>query len=232
MDSRTSLPLLFDDKVSEGGGTQNNISQNNISQNKISQNNISQDKISETKTAELQKLALKVDACKKCLLCNDRKNAVLGEGAISPELLIVGEAPGFFEDQQKRPFVGRSGKLLDHLIETCLNMKREDLYIANVVKCRPKDNRTPTKIEINSCLVYLNKQVELLNPKLILTLGNTAFRALVDTDLGITKARNNLYSYRNITLVPTFHPSAALRGGKSVVDLMEVDFKKVRSILG
>ncbi len=175
---------------------------------------------------ELDLLSVKVDGCKKCELHNFRQNAVFGEGNVQSKIFLVGEAPGYNEDIQKRPFVGRSGKLLDQLIEEALGSTRASLYIANVVKCRPPDNRTPQKLEINSCLGYLNKQIELVSPKVIIALGNTAFKALVDATEGVTQARLNLYSYRDIDVVPTFHPSAALRNGKRVVDMMREDLVK------
>ncbi len=180
---------------------------------------------------ELNRLLIKVEACKKCELFKQRQNVVFGEGSIQAKILFVGEAPGSNEDAQKRPFVGRSGKLLDRLINESLNITRDSVYIANVIKCRPPENRTPQRLEINSCIDYLNRQIELISPSVIVALGNTAFKALTNTKEGVTQARTKLYSYRNIDLIPTFHPSAALRNGQRVVEMMKEDFLKAANLV-
>jgi DNA polymerase len=124
--------------------------------------------------------------------------------------MLVGEAPGFHEDRQGEPFVGRSGQLLDRLLRG-IDMRREAVYVANVVKCRPPNNRDPQQDEIDACRAYLDEQVRLVDPKVVLTLGNFAARTLLETTTGITRLRGQTYEWQGRTLVPTFHPSAALR---------------------
>ncbi len=164
-------------------------------------------------------IAAEVAACRACGLCATRKNTVPGEGHAQPELLFVGEDPGAEEDVQGRPFVGAAGQLLTKMIQA-MGLTREQVFLTNVLKCRPPDNRTPAPEEIGACLGYLHRQIAVLRPKLICTLGNTPLRALLrDDTLGITKLRGQKLIYRSgfgaservIPLIPTFHPSYLLR---------------------
>tara|TARA_B100001123_G_C15241143_1_gene999146 strand:- start:157 stop:693 length:537 start_codon:yes stop_codon:yes gene_type:complete len=145
--------------------------------------------------------------------------------------MIIGEGPGQREDEQGLPFVGRSGKLLDQLLAEIGLRREENVYIANVVKCRPPRNRDPRDDEIESCKSYLIGQLELINPKVVLTLGNFSSKLLLRTTIGITKLRGHAYPWWNRRLVPTFHPAAALRGSAQILDGMRYDFSLVRSVI-
>jgi uracil-DNA glycosylase len=146
--------------------------------------------------------------------------------------MVVGEAPGRDEDLQGRPFVGRSGQLLDKLLEEEAGLARRQVYIANIVKCRPPGNRDPLPEEIAACRPFLDQQVELIDPRVVLTLGNFATRALLGTNEGISRLRGRSYSFgRDAVLVPTFHPAAALRGGGEVVARMRADIVRAHQAL-
>ena len=174
-------------------------------------------------------------ACTKCPLATaGRTQVVFGVGSRDADLVFVGEGPGAEEDKQGIPFVGRAGQLLTKLIEG-IGMTRDEVYIANVVKCRPPGNRDPQPEEIETCRPYLEAQLGFLDPKVIVTLGNFATRFILDRQIGITKARGQLFNYGPATVIPTFHPAAALRGsrfgGVSSIDHMRQDFRLVRSTL-
>ena len=161
-----------------------------------------------------------------------RTQVVFGVGDPSADLMFVGEAPGRDEDLQGEPFVGRSGKLLDRLVLEELGVDRSRFYIANVVKCRPPDNRDPRPDEIAACRPYLEAQLELIAPVVVVTLGNFATKLLLDTDQGITKVRGNSYPMGSSRLVPTYHPAAALRSGGVVVAQMRADLIRAKQLLG
>lgn len=159
---------------------------------------------------------------------------MFGDGDPDAGLMVVGEGPGRDEDLQGRPFVGRSGQLLDKLLREEAGLERAQVYIANVVKCRPPNNRDPFPAEIASCRPYLEQQVALIRPAVLLTLGNFATRVLLDTDSGITKLRGRVYPFPDhpgTSIVPTFHPAAALRGGGEVLAKMRADFVRARAAL-
>jgi DNA polymerase len=156
-------------------------------------------------------LAATVAACRKCRLCEARKQAVLGVGDRSADWLFVGEGPGAEEDQRGEPFVGQAGKLLDNML-AAIDLKRgEDVYIANAVKCRPPENRTPAPEEAAACRPYLERQIELIRPKLIVALGRPAAQTLLQTEIKIAAARGKLHDYRGIPLIVTYHPAYLLR---------------------
>jgi uracil-DNA glycosylase len=179
--------------------------------------------------AELQQEAL---SCTRCPLAKDRTTVVFGEGDPNADLMIVGEGPGRDEDLQGRPFVGRSGQLLDRLLAEEADMRRDQVYIANVVKCRPPGNRDPLPDEIAACRPYLEGQVLLIQPRIVLTLGNFATKLLLQTNEGISRVRGRLYPFGSGTvLAPTFHPAAALRGGGEIVAQMRADFVRVKHAL-
>ena len=181
--------------------------------------------------------ALERDAlgCTKCPLATaGRSQVVFGAGSRDADLVFVGEGPGAEEDKQGIPFVGRAGQLLTRLIEG-IGLTRDDVYIANVVKCRPPGNRDPQPVEIESCRPYLESQLRLLQPRVIVTLGNFATKLLLETKEGITKLRGQEFSYalpgragqdidEKITLVPTLHPSAVLRNGGTALAQARADF--------
>lgn len=166
---------------------------------------------------EFSTLAIEASTCTKCRLCETRTQVVWGVGDPYAELMFIGEGPGRDEDLKGEPFVGRSGKLLDKLVFEELQMKREQFYIANVVKCRPPNNRDPQQDEIAACRPYLEAQIRLIAPRVIVPLGNFATRFILNTKEGISKIRGQVYPSPTGVIVPTFHPSAALQGGGEVV---------------
>lgn len=171
--------------------------------------------------------------CQKCLLSQGRKNAVPGEGNLGAELMFVGEAPGRDEDIQGRPFVGRAGQLLTKIIQA-MQFKREEVYITNIVKCRPPENRNPHKQEIEMCQDYLREQLEMIKPEVIVTLGKVAADCFIQSKLGMTALRGSFYEFNNIKVMPTFHPSYIIRneGNKEIKKMVWEDMKKVMAFLG
>jgi DNA polymerase len=162
-------------------------------------------------TMNWDELRSAVAACRKCRLCEARKQSVLGVGDASADWLFVGEGPGAEEDQRGEPFVGQAGKLLDNML-AAIGLKRgNDVYIANAVKCRPPENRTPAPEETAACLPYLERQVELIQPKLIVALGRPAAQTLLQSEVRIAAARGRLHDYRGIPVIVTYHPAYLLR---------------------
>ncbi|HKE00139.1 MAG TPA: uracil-DNA glycosylase, partial [Planctomycetota bacterium] len=165
------------------------------------------------RAAALAAIAAKVNACELCRLCKGRTNGVPGEGSPTARVMFVGEGPGATEDEQGRPFVGRAGQLLTKIIESGMGLKREDVFIANVVKCRPPENRDPMPDEAAMCMPYLHKQIEVIDPEVIIPLGRHSMRELagVGPNEGITKVRGKVYRQRGRAVIPTFHPAYLLR---------------------
>lgn len=182
-------------------------------------------------SSSLAELQAEAASCQACRLHQSRTKVVFGIGSPRAGLLVVGEAPGRDEDQSGEPFVGRSGKLLDRLLLEEIGITRGDCYIANVVKCRPPENRNPLPDEVASCRPYLDSQIELLSPSVILTLGNFASRALLASSAGVTTLRGRTYSLGDVVVVPTYHPAAALRGGGGLVAQMRADFVRAKQAL-
>ncbi|NLE25423.1 MAG: uracil-DNA glycosylase [Clostridiaceae bacterium] len=170
-------------------------------------------------------------SCNKCGLNENRRNVVIGRGIVKPApILFVGEGPGEQEDIQGEAFVGRAGKLLDLLLDA-LEIKPEDYYIANVVKCRPPDNRIPTKDEVDACMPWLRYQFSVIKPSIVVCLGATAAKAIIDDDVKITKIRGNWIDKQGkILIMPTYHPAAVLRDSRKREDFY-LDIKKVRDKL-
>jgi DNA polymerase len=160
---------------------------------------------------ELQSLAKKVSSCVTCRLCKTRKQTVFADGSPDARIMFVGEAPGADEDAQGVPFVGRAGQLLTRMIEDGMGLPRSSVYIANVLKCRPPDNRNPEPDEIASCRGYLETQIDLVKPEVVVALGKFAAQFLLETEEGIMRLRGKWGSYRGIPVMPTFHPSFLLR---------------------
>jgi DNA polymerase len=181
--------------------------------------------------ARLAELAREAEACRNCALGSVRTQAVFGVGNPEADLMFVGEAPGFHEDKQGEPFVGAAGQLLTKLIEQKLGMKRADVYIANVLCCRPPGNRDPQPDEIEACKPFLKAKLELIRPRVVVALGNFAAKLLTGSALGITKLREREFKMRDGTpLMCTFHPAAALRGGAAAQGIAD-DFEKIRAAL-
>ncbi len=167
--------------------------------------------------------------CHRCKLAGGRKTIVFGEGSPRAELVFIGEGPGADEDEQGRPFVGRAGKLLDRMIQA-IGMKREEVYICNVVKCRPPGNRTPEKDEVEACSPFLFRQVEALKPRLICCLGAPAVRTVLGIKEGITKIRGQFFNFGSTKALATVHPAYILRNPREEKILRE-DFEKIREFL-
>lgn len=182
----------------------------------------------------LEELEEKVKNCKNCKLCNNRKNTVFGIGNTNSEIMFIGEGPGADEDISGLPFVGRAGKLMDQAF-LGVGINREDVYIANIVKCRPPNNRNPEKEEAIACMDYLRNQVMLIKPKIIVLLGNIALKNILGEEYGITKMRGKWIEKKGILYMPTFHPAALLRNESLKIDfwndlkLVKIELEKNKS---
>ncbi len=182
-------------------------------------------------TMELRTIESSAKACTKCPeLVRCRHSVVFGTGNPRAELMFIGEAPGADEDAQGEPFVGRAGQLLTKII-AAMGYTRDEVYITNILKCRPPQNRTPLPNEIANCLPYVLSQIELIQPKVIVALGATALRALLGVQLGITKMRGHWYTFRDIPIMPTFHPAYLLRNPAAKREVWD-DMKAVLQKLG
>ena len=178
----------------------------------------------------LQALAERIRTCEACPLSLGRTAAVPGEGVVDPLVMIVGEGPGYHEDQEGTPFVGRAGQYLDKWLEAIGLERSTNVFIANIVKCRPPNNRDPKPEEIDLCSPYLEEQIALVRPRLILTVGRISMRMLTGATQGITRIHGTFFKYHGIPLVPTFHPSAVLRNDSYRRPVWE-DLKTVRNWL-
>lgn len=186
----------------------------------------------------MEAIANEVKACRKCKLWKTRRNAVPGEGSLDAPIMFIGEAPGYWEDAKGRPFVGAAGKLLDTLLDQN-NLSRSTVYITNVVKCRPPENRDPLPVEVKTCTPFLNRQIRVIQPEIIVTLGRHATsyvlsKAGLKRAVGITKLRGKVYSIKlfglPVLLLPTFHPAAVLHNPK-YKDALEHDFQFLKSLI-
>jgi len=178
----------------------------------------------------LQELENLIKNCYLCELSKSRKNIVFGEGNPNTDIMFIGEGPGATEDNTGRPFVGRAGELLTKMIENVLLIPRSEVYIANIVKCRPPNNRVPTTKEALTCKPYLQKQIEIIKPKLIVTLGSTAYSYLTNDNTKISKARGHIFNMQNYKVLPTFHPSYLLRNPSAKKEAY-ADMLKVKEFL-
>ena len=161
---------------------------------------------------ELEKVKSECENCKKCSLCETRTNTVFSDGMPNNKLMLIGEAPGFYEDQKGLPFVGKAGQLLDKIFASVGLSREIDVYICNTIKCRPPENRDPLPEEKAACREYLDKQLEILKPKIILLCGRIALTSMTDSPLGITKARGRWFNGpHGSIMMPIFHPSYLLR---------------------
>lgn len=193
-----------------------------------------------SKSERLLKLSESIADCQKCNLCSTRNRMVFGEGDPESPIVLIGEAPGREEDLQGRPFIGKSGRLLEELIHEVFEKSRQELYITNIVKCRPtldfkmEKDRPPTPDELTTCLPHLIEQLKILSPKAVITLGQSATRGLLHNKEGITKIRGHWREFASIALMPTFHPSYVLRnGGKKskTCEMMCADFQLVKEFV-
>lgn len=162
-------------------------------------------------SSTLPDLRAAIGDCRRCKLCSGRTNLVFGVGDPQADLMFVGEGPGRDEDLKGEPFVGRAGQLLTEIITKGMKLRREDVYIANVVKCRPPENRNPEPDEIAACRPFLERQIELVKPKVLVALGKFAAQTMLDSTTPISRLRGNWHEYRGIKLMPTLHPAYLLR---------------------
>jgi len=165
------------------------------------------------KTGTLESFFLEIQDCQKCALGKSRKNFVFGAGPSNADIMLIGEAPGEEEDRLGVPFVGKAGQLLDKILKA-INLDRNQVYIAKILKCRPPSNRTPTNDEIAVCLPYLMKQIDLIRPKFLLALGRVAGQTLLETTQSLAQMRGTVYNYHGAKLIVTYHPAALLRDEK------------------
>jgi len=176
--------------------------------------------------SEVEELRKEILNCTKCELSSTRNHVIFGEGNINAEVIIIGEAPGRDEDIQGRPFVGKSGQLLDKILAACGFTRNEHVFISNIVKCRPPNNRVPNPQEAATCMPWLSKQIELIDPKIIILLGATALKYILGNEHKITRDHGNWFSWKNRHVMPVFHPSALLRDPSLKRPEWE-DFKKI-----
>ncbi|MEF2559533.1 MAG: uracil-DNA glycosylase [Eggerthellaceae bacterium] len=180
-------------------------------------------------TLPLEEIRAQVEQCHACSLCEGRTNVVFGEGDPHARVLIVGEAPGKNEDLQGKPFVGAAGKFLDELLEAA-GLKREEVFIANVLKCRPPSNRNPQANEIETCAPFLRMQTQTIDPLVIVTMGNFATQFILRTGTGITQLRGTVQQAGRFVVLPVFHPAAAIYD-RSKRDVLLADFQQVGELV-
>lgn len=180
-------------------------------------------------TLPLEEIRAQVEQCHACSLYEGRTNVVFGEGDPHARVLIVGEAPGKNEDLQGKPFVGAAGKFLDELLETA-GLKREEVFIANVLKCRPPSNRNPQANEIETCAPFLRMQTQTIDPLVIVTMGNFATQFILRTGTGITQLRGTVQQAGRFVVLPVFHPAAAIYD-RSKRDVLLADFQQVGELV-
>jgi uracil-DNA glycosylase len=176
--------------------------------------------------SDLEEIKQKVLSCSKCPLHQTRNNAVFGNGNPNAEIMLIAEAPGFYEDKTGIVFQGKSGGLLDNILAACGFNRNDHIYISNIVKCRPPDNRAPNETEKTACLPYLHLQIEIIDPKIIVLLGATALKGLINRNAKISQIRGQWIDWNNRLVIPTYHPSALLRNQNLKRPVWE-DFKNV-----
>ena len=184
-------------------------------------------------TNTLQELAHEASSCTRCRLAGGRTQVVFGVGSPEAGVMFIGEGPGYYEDKQGEPFVGAAGQLLTKLLGE-IGLRREDVYICNVVKCRPPGNRDPLPDEIEACRPFLTGQIDNVGPRVIVTLGNFATRVILDKPVSISRVRGQTFTIEGRTVIPTFHPAAVLHGGGeagSQMAALRSDFLAIRQIL-
>jgi uracil-DNA glycosylase len=180
-------------------------------------------------STELDRVHSEITTCTKCDLHKGRKNAVPGEGPASARIMFVGEGPGQNEDEQGRPFVGAAGKLLTELLES-IGLTRSEVFITNIVKCRPPSNRAPRKLEVEACNSYLKKQISIIKPRIVCALGTPAITTLLGDEYSATRAHGKPVSKAGLTILPLYHPAAALYDA-SLRSVLESDFRTLKNLL-
>ena len=181
----------------------------------------------------LQEAALEASSCTRCRLAQGRTQVVYGVGDPNADLMFIGEGPGFHEDKQGEPFVGAAGQLLNRMLAE-VQIPREDVYINNVVMCRPPGNRDPLPDEIEACTPWLTERIELIDPVVVVTLGNWATRFILDRQVSISRVRGQRIPWKGRIVIPTFHPAAILHGGgenSSQMTALRADFQEIRRAL-
>jgi len=171
-----------------------------------------------------------IEDCRRCILSESRSRVVFGAGRCDADIMFVGEAPGYHEDVQGLPFVGSAGGLLSELLEA-IGIKRQEVYITNVNKCKPPENRTPTAEEIRACRPYLEKQIAIIKPRILCSLGNNATQTLMGKRVSISKVRGRPFQIDHYFLFPMFHPAAALHLGSRIDEVRE-DFRRLKEFIG
>ena len=183
------------------------------------------DKIIQAKGPTLDEIRRELGDCKRCKLHRTRQTVVFGEGSKKAKLMFIGEGPGYDEDVQGRPFVGKAGQLLTKIIQS-IHLQREEVYIANIIKCRPPQNRNPEPDEIQSCYPFLMKQIKAIQPRIICALGSFAAHTLLQTDAKITSLRGRVFDLSGIQVFPTYHPAFLLRNPERKREVWE-DMKRI-----
>jgi len=214
----THLDLVGGRRLAVGGGTAENAADESPANRQLP-----------TANSDFDALRVEAEACTKCRLAGTRKNVVFGVGNPHADLMFVGEAPGRDEDLQGEPFVGRAGQLLTDIIKA-MKLTRDDVYIANVIKCRPPENRNPEPDELDACRPFIRRQVELIQPKVIVTLGRFGLQSLTEKGYGISAVRGQWLDYNGIKLMPTYHPAYLLRNPAAKKEVW-ADMKKVMAEL-
>ncbi len=189
------------------------------------------------KEEEISKIREQVESCRKCELWETRKNPVPGEGPLQPKVMFIGEAPGFNEDLQGKPFVGRGGEILDEMLRL-IGLKREEVFVGNILKCRPPNNRDPEPLEIKACTPYLDRQIALIKPKIMVTLGNFATSYILEKfglkPESIGKVHGKFFKISNLMLttkiIPMYHPAVALRNPQ-LKSILREDFKVLKDVI-
>ena len=183
------------------------------------------EKVIPSEAPTLEEIRKELGDCKRCKLHRTRTTIVFGEGNKKAKLMFIGEGPGYDEDVQGRPFVGKAGQLLTKIIQS-IHLEREEVYIANIIKCRPPQNRNPEPDEIGSCSPFLRKQIQAIQPKIICALGTFAAQALLQTDAKITSLRGRIFDLDGIKVLPTYHPAFLLRNPDKKREVWE-DMKQI-----
>ncbi|MHA1973392.1 MAG: uracil-DNA glycosylase [Candidatus Hodarchaeales archaeon] len=182
------------------------------------------------KSDAFRNLSNKIEACHICQLHNSGITPIFGEGSYEAKLMFIGEAPGFWENKYKKPFVGKSGKVLDEYLEK-IGLSRKEVFITNIVKCRPPNNRDPTTYEINSCSPYLKEQLDLIKPELIVTLGRFAARFFLDHFTSMNSIVGQLFDYNSFKILPLFHPATCLYQPLKYKPIFNKHFETLKTIL-